>query len=71
MRLLREVASEIYSMFAGDAVMTIFAVAIVAVASALRYLTPVPPITIGFGLFAGCLLLLMARVFASAKNLRP
>lgn len=70
MRLLREVAAEIYSMFAGDAVMTIFAVAIVAVAAALRFLTPTPPIAIGFGLFAGCLALLMIRVFVHARRMR-
>ena len=70
MSLLREVASEIYSMFAGDAVMTIFAIAIVAAAAGLRFLTLTPPIFIGFGLFAGCLSLLICRVILYAYRSR-
>ena len=68
MRLLREVAFEIYSMFAGDAVMSIFVVAIVAAAAALRFLTLTPPFFIGFGLLAGCLALLIYRVILYAHR---
>ena len=42
MMVFRQIASEIYSMFAGDVVMTIFTVAIVLGAAVLRYLTPIP-----------------------------
>jgi len=69
MRLLREVASEIYSMFAGDAAMTVMTVAIVTVAFALRFLTPTPPILIGFGLLVGCLALLIIRVLSMQKGM--
>ena len=64
MKLLRELASEIYSMFAGDAVMSIFVVIIVCAAAALRSLTPLPSSLAGFGLLAGCLILLAYRVFS-------
>lgn len=70
MRMLREIAAEIYSMFAGDAVMTVFTIAIVSVAAALRFLTAAPPILIGFGLVVGCLVLLIGRVVAFANNAR-
>jgi hypothetical protein len=56
-------------MFAGDAVMTVSTVAIVAIAAALRFLTPTPPIFIGFALFAGCLVLLIIRVLAHTRNI--
>ena len=70
MRLLREVASEIYSMFAGDAAMTAAAIAIVAAAATLRFLTRTPPIIIGFGLLAGCLVLLISRVIVYSRRSR-
>ena len=70
MRVLREVASEIYSMFVGDAVMTIFVVAVVGVAAALSMLTLTTPILIGFGLLVACLVLLTARVFVYARSTR-
>ena len=70
MTILRQIVSEIYSMFAGDAVMTIFTVAIVSVAAALHYLTATPAILIGLGLVAGCLALLIGRVVAYANNAR-
>lgn len=68
MSVLRQVVAEIYSMFAGDAVMTLFAVAFVAVASALRFLTPSPPRAIGFALFAACVALLLTRVYRYADR---
>ena len=70
MTLLREIASEIYSMFAGDAVMTILAIAIVSAAATLRFLTATPPIIIGFGLLAGCLALLISRVVVYSRRFR-
>lgn len=70
MKLLRELASEIYSMFAGDAIMSIFVVIIVCAAAALRSLTPLPPYLIGFGLLAGCLVLLAYRVFSYSVKTR-
>ena len=66
MSLFRQVVAEIYSMFAGDAVMTVFAVSFVAMASALRVLTPIPPTAIGFALFAACVGLLLTRVYLYA-----
>ena len=68
MNLLRQVLAEIYSMFAGDAVMTMFAVAFVAIATALRLLTPVPARAIGFALFAACVALLLKRVYLYADR---
>lgn len=70
MKLLRELASEIYSMFAGDAVMSIFVILIVAVSAAMRSLTPLPSYLIGFGLLAGCLVLLALRVFSYSAKAR-
>ena len=68
MSLLRQVVAEIYSMFAGDALMTLFAVLFVAIASALHFLTSVPSWTIGFALFAACVALLLARVYQYANH---
>lgn len=70
MSLLRQVLSEIYSMFAGDALMSAGTIAIVAIALALHVFTSTPSNLIGFGLFAGCVTLLVARVFAYAKQPR-
>lgn len=70
MKLLRELASEIYSMFAGDAAMSVFVVIIVCAAAALRYLTPLPSYLIGFGLLAGCLVLLALRVLSYSAKAR-
>lgn len=64
MSVLRQVASELYSMFVGDAALSIGAVAIVLVAYALRTLTAVPPTLLGFVLLAVCAALLIWRVFA-------
>lgn len=68
MSLLRQVVAEIYGMFAGDAVMTMFAVVFVALASALRFLTPIPANAIGFALFAACVALLLTRVHLYAER---
>lgn len=70
MNLLRQVASEIASMFAGDAVMTAFAVAFVTIALVLRLATPLPSGVIGFALFAGCVALLITRVYTYARRSR-
>lgn len=70
MRLLRELGSEIYSMFAGDAVMSVFAILIVAATAALRFLTPLPSYLVGFGLLVGCLVLLALRVFLYSRKVR-
>jgi len=64
MNVLRQVASELYSMFAGDAVMSVITIAVVAVATLVHILTPIPPAFVGFGLLAMCLVLLVARVFS-------
>ena len=71
MSLLRQIVGEIYGMFAGDAVMTMFAVVFVATASALRFLTPVPSRAIGFALFAACVALLLTRVYLYADRSAP
>lgn len=70
MSLLRQVWAEIYSMFAGDAVMSATTLAIVAAAVALHAFTPVSANLIGFGLLAGCVTLLLARVIAYASRTR-
>ena len=70
MKLLRELASEIYGMFAGDAVMSIFVVIIVCIAAVLRSLTPLPSYLVGFGFLAGCLVLLALRVFSYSAKAR-
>ena len=68
MSLMRQVAAEIYSMFAGDVLMTVLAIAFVAIAGALRLLTPIPPEEIGFALFASCVALLLTRVYLYASR---
>jgi hypothetical protein len=70
MSLLRQVLSEIYSMFAGDALMSAGTLAIVAIAVALHAFTSTPSGLVGFGLFAGCVILLVIRVFAYANQTR-
>lgn len=68
MSVLRQVLSEIYAMFAGDTVMTAFAVVIVAIASALRLFTQVSSTLIGFALFAASVTLLITRVYVYARR---
>lgn len=68
MSLLRQVAAELYSMFAADVAMTIGTVAIVVIADALGALTLAPPTLLGFGILAGCIVLLVARVFAFGRK---
>lgn len=68
MNVLRELWDEISSMFAGDAVLTLGALATVALAAVLRYLAPVPPIAAGAVLFAGPVLVLALRVLAAARK---
>ena len=70
MSLLRQVLSEIYGMFAGDAVMTVVAVILVTFAAALRFFTSTPSSLIGFALFAGSVALLITRVYVYARRLR-
>jgi hypothetical protein len=70
MSVLRQVLSEIYAMFAGDAVMTGFAVIIVAIASALRLFTHVSSTLIGFAVFAASVTLLITRVYVYARRHR-
>jgi hypothetical protein len=70
MTLLRQLASELYSMFAGDATMSTFTITIVAAAAAVRFLTPLPSFVAGIGLLIGCLALLVIRVLAHARNTR-
>lgn len=70
MSVLREVFAEIYSMFAGDVVMSAGTLAIVAVAMALRMMTSTSPSLIGFGVFGGCVVLLVVRVFTYARQTR-
>jgi hypothetical protein len=69
MILLRQLASELYSMFAGDAMMSVFTVAIVLGAAAVRFLMPLPSFWAGIGLLLGCLALLVIRVLAHARNI--
>ena len=70
MSLLRQVLAEIYSMFAGDAAMSAGTLAIVAIAEALHVFTSTPASLIGFGLFAGCVILLVVRVYTYASQTR-
>jgi hypothetical protein len=70
MSLLRQVLAEIYSMFAGDAVMSACTLAIVAIAVALHAFTSTPSGLIGFGLLAGCVVLLVVRVTTYVKQTR-
>jgi hypothetical protein len=69
MILLRQLVFELYSMFAGDAMMSVFTVAIVLVAAAVRFLMPLPSTLAGIGLLLGCLALLVIRVLAHARNI--
>jgi membrane protein implicated in regulation of membrane protease activity len=66
MSVLRQVFSEIYDMFAGDAIMTASAIIIVAIAAALHFFTPTPSRLIGFALFASSVALLVMRVYQHA-----
>ena len=68
MTLVRQLASEIYSMFAGDWIMSVFTVVIVFAAIALHALTLLPPLLVGIGLIVGCLTLLVIRVLIHARN---
>jgi hypothetical protein len=71
MNTLREIFDELLGMFAGDAWLSAGALAAVAAAAAVRYLTGAPPVAAGAILFAGCALALTARVIAAAQPPRP
>lgn len=68
MRLLRSVFDEIVSMFAGDIGLSLSLLAVVALAAALRFLTPFPPVGVGAVLLFGCLGALAYRVIAHARK---
>ena len=68
MNTLREVFEELFSMFAGDVWLTAGALAAVAAAAALRYLTDESSVAVGAILFAGCALALTVRVIAAAQK---
>ena len=70
MSVLRQVLAEFTSMFAGDPAMSGCTLALVAIAVALHVLTATSASLIGFGLFAGCVLLLLVRVFTYANRTR-
>jgi hypothetical protein len=70
MSLLRQVLAEIYSMFAGDAVMSACTLAIVAIAVALHAFTSTPSGLIGFALFGGCVVVMVVRVTTYVKQTR-
>jgi hypothetical protein len=64
MSLLRQIGSELYSMFVSDAVMTALTLAIVLAAAALRHFTGTSPTLVGFGVLLGCLSVLIVRVLS-------
>jgi hypothetical protein len=68
MNLIRQLASEIYRMFAGDWKMSVFTVILVFAAIAIHFLTLLPSLWVGIGLMMGCLMLLVMRVLIYARN---
>jgi hypothetical protein len=68
MALMLQLVSEIRSMFAGDWIMSVFAIVLVLAAIAMRFLALVPPPWIGFGLVTGCVALLVIRVLYYARH---
>jgi hypothetical protein len=68
MNVLKSLAEELASMFAGDGMLTAGIGTTIIAAAALRYLTPAPAIAAGVLLFLGCALVLALRVFAAARK---
>ena len=67
MNVLRKIVCELCSMFAGDVVMSVLVIPIVAGAAGLRFLTVLPSPLVGAGLILGCLFLLAVRVLSHAN----
>jgi hypothetical protein len=70
MNLVRQLFAELYSMFAGDRVLTIATLGVVAVAAVARFMTPVPRLAVGATLVVGCLVVLVIRVRSEARKRR-
>jgi hypothetical protein len=68
MSLLKEIGAELAGMFAGDRQLSLAVVAIIAAAAGLINLGGIEPLTVGGFLLAGCLLVLIANVWRSARQ---
>ena len=67
MKILQEVAVELFSMFMADARMTIITLLLVAMAAALLNFTSINPVWIGAALLVGCL---VSVIQAAAREKR-
>jgi hypothetical protein len=68
MNLARQLFAELYSMFAGDRVLTVATLGIVAVAALVRFMTPLPRLAVGAILVVGSLAILVVRVRAEMRK---
>ncbi len=70
MKLLHEIFEEIYSMFAGDFLLLLGVLTVVALAAAIRHFIPVDPSYAALALMLGSLVVLVWRVSAHAATQR-
>ncbi len=70
MKLLREIFEELYSMFAGDFLLSVGILTVVALAAAVRHFAPVDPSYAALVLMLGSLGVLIWRVSAHAATRR-
>jgi len=70
MSILKDVLSELFGMFVGDARLTAAILAMVAVAAVLIDGTALPPLAGGGALLAGCIAVLVISVHREARRRR-
>jgi hypothetical protein len=68
MSILKDVLSELFSMFVSDARLTAAILAMVAIAAALTRGTALPPLAGGIALLAGCIAVLVVSVRREARR---
>lgn len=70
MNILKDVFSELFSMFVADARLTAAILAIVVVVALLINWTSMPPLAGGMLLLLGCIAVLLASIYREAKRRR-
>lgn len=68
MNILKDVLSELFSMFVSDARLSVAIVVMVAIAALLIDGTALPPLAGGIALLAGCILVLVVSVRREARR---
>ena len=68
MNILKDVLSELFSMFVSDARLTAAILAMVAIAAALIDGTALPPLAGGLALLAGCIAVLVISIRREARR---